>query len=88
MAEITGGAISSVVNSTAFVFLRRQSSVNLKQPSNINCARKRDLSKYAGKRLLGRPRHRREDNIRTDLKEIIRGIGLIRFRIGVFGEPL
>ena len=24
----------------------------------------------AGKRLLGRPRHRREDNIRMDIKEI------------------
>ena len=31
-----------------------------------------------GKRLLGRPRHRWEDNIRTDLK----GIGLIGLRMG------
>jgi hypothetical protein len=37
--------------------------------------------KHTGKRPLGMPRHRWEDNIRMDLKEIgmvsIRGIGLI-----------
>ena len=38
----------------------------------------------AGKRPLGRPRHRREDNIRSDLGEI-GGIGLIRFRIVIIG---
>ena len=41
----------------------------------------------AGKRLLGSPRRRWEENIRMDLKEIdrlsIRGIGLIRLRIGL-----
>ena len=46
----------------------------------------------AGKRPLGRPRRRWEENIRLDLKEIgtvyVRGIGLIRFRIGIIGEPL
>ena len=43
--------------------------------------------KPTGKRLLGRPRRRWEDNIRMDLEEI-RGIGLIRLRIGTIGEPL
>ena len=43
-----------------------------------------------GKKPLGRPRHRWEENIRIDLKEIIsiREIGLIRLRIGIIGEPL
>ena len=40
----------------------------------------------AGKRSLGRPRRRWEDNIAMDLKEI--AIGLIWFRIGIIGEPL
>ena len=43
--------------------------------------------KPTGKRPLGRPRRRWEDNIRIDLKEIgslsIREIGLIRLRIGI-----
>ena len=39
-----------------------------------------------GKRPLGRPRRRWKDNIRMNLKEI--GIGLIRVRIGIIGEPL
>ena len=42
--------------------------------------------KPTGKRSLGRPGHRWEDNIRMDLKEI--GIRLIRLRIGIIGEPL
>ena len=37
--------------------------------------------KPTGKRPLGRPRRRWEDNIRMDLEEI--GIGLIRLRIGI-----
>ena len=42
-----------------------------------------------GKRPLRTPRHRWEDNIRVDLKEIsIQGIGLIRFRIGIIAGPL
>ena len=43
-----------------------------------------------GKRPLGRPRRRWEDNIRTDLEEIgfNRGIGLIGLRIGIIGGPL
>ena len=44
-----------------------------------------------GKRPLGRPRPRWEDNIRMDLEEInvsMRGIGLIRLRIGIIGEPM
>ena len=43
----------------------------------------------AGKRPLGRPRHRWEDNIKMDLKEVaIRVIWLIRLRIEIIGEPL
>ena len=43
-----------------------------------------------GKIALGKPRHRWEGNIRMKFKEIgiIRGIGLIRLRIGITGEPL
>ena len=37
--------------------------------------------KPPGKRPLGRPRRRWEDNIRMTL-------GLIRLRIGIIGEPL
>ena len=48
--------------------------------------------KPTGKRPFGRPRRRWEDNIRMDLEEIginsMRGIGLIRLRIGIIGEPL
>ena len=45
--------------------------------------------KPTGKRSLGRPRRRWEDNIRMDLEEISvnAGIELIRFRIGIIGEP-
>ena len=44
--------------------------------------------KPAGKRLLGRPSLRWEDNSRMDLKEIgiRRRIGSIRLRIGISGE--
>ena len=46
--------------------------------------------KPTGKRHLGRLRRRWEDNIRIDLKKLvsIRGIGLIRLRIGIIGDPL
>ena len=46
--------------------------------------------KPTGKRPLGRLRRRWEDNIRMDLEEIgiNAGIGLIRLRIGIIGEPL
>ena len=46
--------------------------------------------KPTGKRPLGRPRSRWEDNIRMDLEGIgINAvIGLIRLRIGIIGEPL
>ena len=45
--------------------------------------------KPTGKRPLGRPRRRWEDNIRMYLEEIsMRGIGLIRLRIGIIGESL
>ena len=42
-----------------------------------------------GKRQLGWPRHRWENNIRMDLKYVsIRRIGLSQLRIGIIGEPL
>ena len=46
--------------------------------------------KRTGKRPLGRPRRRLEDNIGMDLKEIgiKTRIMLIRLRIGIIGEPL
>ena len=46
--------------------------------------------KPTGKRPLGRPRRRWENNIKMDLEEIgsIWVIGLIRLRIGIIGEPL
>ena len=49
------------------------------------CAFKILTGKPTGKRHLGRPRRRWEDNIR---KESIRGIGLIRLRKGIIGESL
>jgi len=33
------------------------------------------LGKHEGKRQLGRPRRRREDNIETDLQEVVWGGG-------------
>ena len=47
-------------------------------------------SKLTGKRPLGSPKHRWEDNVRMDLEEIgiNAGIGLIQLRIGIIGEPL
>ena len=58
--------------------------------SLLLCAFKILTGKSTGKRPLGRPRRRWEDNIRTDLEEIgiLRVIGLIRFRIGIIGEPM
>ena len=46
--------------------------------------------KPTGKGPLGSPRRRSEGNIRIDLEEngINAGIGLIRVRIGIIGEPL
>ena len=44
--------------------------------------------KPIGKRPLGRPRRRWEDNIRKDLVIVMLVIGLIRLRIGIIGEPL
>ena len=45
--------------------------------------------KPAGKKPLGRPSRRWEDNIRMDLEEILmRGIEFIRLRIGIIGDPL
>ena len=43
--------------------------------------------KPTGNRPSGRPRRRWEDNIRVNFKEI-RGIGLIRLRIGIIGRLL
>ena len=46
--------------------------------------------KPTGKRPLGRPRRRWEENIRMDLEEIgsMRGIGLIQLRIGIIWRAL
>ena len=46
--------------------------------------------KHTGKKPLGRPKRRWEDNIKTVLEEIgsMRGTGLIRLKIGIIGEPL
>jgi len=43
-----------------------------------------------GKRLIGRPRHRMEDNIKMDLQEVGWGawIGMIWLRIGTGGRHL
>ena len=43
--------------------------------------------KHTGKRPLRRPGRRWEDNIIMDFEEM-QGIGLIRLRIGIIGEPL
>ena len=47
-------------------------------------------SRLTGKRPLGRPRQRWEDNIRMDLEEIGINAGnwVVRLRIGNIGEPL
>ena len=44
--------------------------------------------KLIGKRTLGIPRHRWEDNIRMDIKksDSVRGTGLIQVRIGIIKE--
>ena len=49
-----------------------------------------ELVKHTGKIHLGKLRRRWKDGIKMDLKEvgIIRGIGLIRLRKGIIGEPL
>ena len=45
--------------------------------------------KPTGKRPLGRPSRRWEDNIGMDLKDgPMNATGLIRLRIGIIGEPL
>ena len=47
------------------------------------------IGKLKRKIPLGRPRRIWEGNSRMNVKEIgIQGIGLIRLRIGIFGEPL
>jgi hypothetical protein len=45
------------------------------------------VGKPEGKRPLGRPRHRWEDNIKMDVQEVRRGvwIGSSWFRIGTVG---
>ena len=46
--------------------------------------------KPTGKRPLGRPRRRWEDNIRMDLEDIDINAGnwVVWLRIGIIGEPL
>jgi hypothetical protein len=47
------------------------------------------VGKSEGKRSLGRPRHRWEDNIRIDLREVVVvWSGLIWLRIGTSGGLL
>ena len=46
------------------------------------------MGKPEGKRLLGRPRRRWEDNIKVDLQEVGRGTGWSWFRIGTGGGHL
>jgi hypothetical protein len=46
------------------------------------------VGKPVGKRLLGRPRQRWEDNIKMDLQEVGWGHGLIWLRIGTVGGNL
>jgi len=46
------------------------------------------VGKYEGKRPLGRPRHRWEDNIKMDLQEVGVWIGSMWFRIGTVGGHL
>jgi hypothetical protein len=48
------------------------------------------VGKPEGKRQLGRPKHKLEDNIKMDFKEVGRGplTGLIWLRIGTGGELL
>jgi len=48
------------------------------------------VGKPEGKRSLGRPRSRWEDNIKMDLQEVVCGVwtGLFWFRIGTGGGQL
>jgi hypothetical protein len=46
------------------------------------------VGKPEGKRPLGRPSRRWEDNIRMDLGEVVMWTGLIWLRIGTGGELL
>ena len=46
------------------------------------------IGKPAGKRTLGRPRRRWEDNIRMDLEEIGINAGNWVIRLRIIGEPL
>ena len=62
----------------------------LAKMEECRCAFKMLTNIPAGNRPLGKPRRRWEDDIRMDLKESksIRGIGLVRLRIGNIREPL
>jgi hypothetical protein len=48
------------------------------------------MGKPEGKRQLGRPRRRWEDNIKMDLQEVVCGvwIGSISLRLGIGGRHL
>ena len=46
------------------------------------------VGKPEGKRPLGRPRRRWEDNIKMDLQEVVVGTGLSWLRIGTGGGRL
>ena len=64
--------------------------VNFMRMEEGSSAFKMLTGKPTGKGASERPMWRWEDNIRMDLKEIDinRGIGLIRLRKGIIGEPL
>lgn len=53
------------------------------------CSHNGKVAKSTGNIVLGNSRCRWEYNIKTDIKEtsVNRRIGLIRFRIGITGEP-
>ena len=40
------------------------------------------MGKPEGRRLLGRPKRRLEDNIKKDIREVERGHGLVQFGSG------
>jgi hypothetical protein len=52
------------------------------------CVHRVLVGKPEGKRPLGRPRRRWEDNIKMDLQEVVKGTGWSWLRIGTGGGHL
>ena len=71
-------------------YRRLRWAVHLARMEEGKSAFKTLSGKPTGRRPLGRPRRRWEDSIKMDLKEIvlIRGIGLIRLRVGIIEGPM